>query len=238
MLGAAKNFIRQTKPLYRAVNRLRGMRIHSASITRDFEILGSDYGGWAINRKLLDESSIVYSFGIGEDITFDLALIDAVGCRVYCFDPSPIAVDWIAGQDLPAAFVFDPTGLSDEDGEIEFHIPPVDGWHSFSMTPEPGAAQVGMVQCPVRRLSTIMARYGHNHIDLLKMDIEGFEYPALDDMMQEAIKPRTLLIEFHHGNYGIKNEKTLRAVENLKRYGYEPFWVSDVGKEYAFEAVR
>ena len=35
--------------------------------------LGTNYGGWYINNNIeLNEDSIVYSAGIGEDISFDL----------------------------------------------------------------------------------------------------------------------------------------------------------------------
>jgi len=33
---------------------------------------GSPYGGFYVDPTLLDENSVVYSFGIGEDISFDL----------------------------------------------------------------------------------------------------------------------------------------------------------------------
>ena len=41
------------------------------------ETLGTEYGGWdiPINAKL-NEDSIVYSGGVGEDISFDLKLQD------------------------------------------------------------------------------------------------------------------------------------------------------------------
>ncbi|WMW22216.1 hypothetical protein RE476_12730 [Methanolobus mangrovi] len=40
------------------------------------ERLGSEYGGWAFCPENVGEQSVVYSFGIGEDISWDEALID------------------------------------------------------------------------------------------------------------------------------------------------------------------
>jgi len=34
-------------------------------------------------------TAVVYSLGIGEDISFDLALIEKYGARVHAFDPTP-----------------------------------------------------------------------------------------------------------------------------------------------------
>ena len=37
--------------------------------------LGTNYGGWYIPNDIkLDENSIIYSAGVGEDISFDLLL--------------------------------------------------------------------------------------------------------------------------------------------------------------------
>ena len=45
----------------------------------------------------------------------------------------------------------------------------------------------------------MMRDLGHDHLDVLKMDIEGAEYAVLDDMLQSDILPDQLLVEFHHG---------------------------------------
>lgn len=39
--------------------------------------------------KQLNSNSIVYSFGVGEDISFDEEVIHEFGCPVYAYDPTP-----------------------------------------------------------------------------------------------------------------------------------------------------
>ena len=53
--------------------------------------IGSDYGGWITPMHLLNSTSICYCAGVGEDITFDLGLIERFGCHVFAFDPTPRA---------------------------------------------------------------------------------------------------------------------------------------------------
>ena len=48
---------------------------------------GSEYGGFYVYDDCLSPDSIVLSFGVGKDITFDLELIDKIGLPVYAFDP-------------------------------------------------------------------------------------------------------------------------------------------------------
>lgn len=43
---------------------------------------GNGYGGFYVNPDLLNSSSIVYSIGIGEDISFDLDVIKTI--RALC----------------------------------------------------------------------------------------------------------------------------------------------------------
>lgn len=53
------------------------------------EKLGTVYGGWFIpNHINLNENSIIYSAGVGEDISFDLLLSDKYNCNIYLIDPT------------------------------------------------------------------------------------------------------------------------------------------------------
>ena len=62
---------------------------------------GTRYGGYYVCPEFLDEKSIIYSFGIGEDISFDTTLINKHNCNVFCFDPTPKSIDWMKRQELP-----------------------------------------------------------------------------------------------------------------------------------------
>ncbi|WP_225007219.1 MULTISPECIES: FkbM family methyltransferase [Novosphingobium] len=236
MLNVAKKVLHSVGPLHRALSRSRGTRIHSpVAISRPTLRLGSDYGGWVVVPALLNADSVVYGVGVGEDISFDLALIERFGCRVDAFDPTPICGQWIAGQSLPEKFAFHAIGLSPEDGEIPFKKPATDGHVSFSMA-NGGSSSSGddIVLCPARRFSTIARDLGHTRVDLLKMDIEGFEYGVIDDMIATGPLPTQWLIEFHHTMYGHKAQETLDAVAKIEAAGYVLFAVSNVGHEYSF----
>lgn len=40
-----------------------------------YEIHGSDYGGWPAVDDVFKLNPVVYSFGVGDDITYDLSII-------------------------------------------------------------------------------------------------------------------------------------------------------------------
>ncbi|MGA9473239.1 MAG: FkbM family methyltransferase, partial [Terriglobales bacterium] len=149
--------------------------------TRQLQIrtltLGEPDASWTLCPARLGPASTVYSLGVGEDISFDLALIEHFGVTVHAFDPTPRTIAWLKTQTLPAEFVFHPWGVAAIDGSCMF-LPPRDASHvSHSLldrdTPWPA------IELPVLRLPTILAMLGHKKIDLLKMDIEGAEYGVI-----------------------------------------------------------
>ena len=49
------------------------------SINCEHEWYGSEYGGFYVCPSLLNSQSVVYSFGVGEDISFDKSIIEKHG---------------------------------------------------------------------------------------------------------------------------------------------------------------
>src|ERR1700721_582734 len=102
----------------------RGEDIHGRPSIRRAEVgLGSGDGRWVISPDRFGPDSIVYSFGIGRNITFDLALIRRFGCKVHAFDPTPLANEWLQSQNLPDSFLVYPWGLAAYDGSARFALP-------------------------------------------------------------------------------------------------------------------
>lgn len=194
---------------------------------------GSEYGGWWICPNGISADSVVYSFGIGTDISFDLSLIETYGLTVNAFDPTPASIAWLKAQQLPRQFKWQELGIAAYDGRARF-FPPANPEHvSHSVVPPAGADRQG-IEVDVRQLSTITGSLGHDRVDVLKLDIEGAEYEVLDDILTGGVRPRQLLVEFHHRVSGIGVERTRQAVARLKAAGYRIFSVSDTGEEYGF----
>lgn len=217
--------------------RLRGHPRHGVQRVLPKVHLGSAYGGYALCTEGLDSSSIVYSVGLGEDISFDLALIERVGCMVYGFDPTPRSIAWVRAQTLPASFVLLPFGLADYDGVASFTPPanPAHVSHSLVARAEDGRDRIDL---PVRRLATLMQELGHRHIDVLKMDIEGAEYAVIDDLCASDIRPRQLLLEFHHQLPGISLARSEAALDRLNDAGYRIFDLQPTGRELSLVLDR
>jgi FkbM family methyltransferase len=179
---------------------------------------GSECGGYCLDESLVSSGSVVYSLGIGEDISFDLSLIARVGAEIHAFDPTPRVASWLAAQSLPKTFHFHPSGIAGHDGHETFYLPPRAQWISHSLLPA-RQYSVASIILPVTRLSTAMRSLGHRNIDVLKMDIEGAEYAVIDEIVRARIPVGQLLVEFHHRLSTVGISKTKRALAALESHG-------------------
>lgn len=193
---------------------------------------GSDYGGWVIKQQTINKNSIVYSVGIGNDITFDLSMIDKYGVNVFAFDPTPQVKEWLVLQKTPTQFIYKAIALSDEDGTMKFYKPANPNYISHSFVPINKDEE--FVEVPAQRLQTIMKDSGHTYIDILKMDIEGAEYPVLRDILNSNIKVNQILVEFHHFFSAFSKTDTESTIALMNRHGYKIFSISPNGYEYSF----
>ena len=194
---------------------------------------GSQYGGWDIVVDQLNEKSIVYSFGIGEDASFDIQLIERFGLVIQAFDPTPKSIEWVTKQGFPANFRFHKYGIANFDTNISFNPPENPDYVSHTILSRPETESRSII-VPVKRLSTIMNELGHRRIDILKMDIEGAEYGVIEDIEKSDIRPQQILVEFHHRFPNITNRMSKEAIGKLRKMGFSLFSISNTGKEFCF----
>jgi FkbM family methyltransferase len=237
LVAAARRIARPLKKLVGTVFGTRPMdvRLHRPCATVPQLTLGTSYGSHTIAREGIESNSIVYSFGIGEDASFDLELIAIFGCDVYAFDPTPKSVTWVTSNVSEPRFHFEAIGVGTQDGNVIAKKPDNPNFVSHSKIPSGvTVAPSDCVDFRVERFSTIRKRKGHVGVDILKLDIEGFEYEVLADLLREGERPGQIAVEFHHGMYDLTPADTQRSVEALTTAGYVLFHVAESGREYSF----
>jgi FkbM family methyltransferase len=194
---------------------------------------GARSGVWRIVPKVLTPGSVVYSVGVGNNIAWDLSMVEQHGVELHAFDPTPRSVRWIGEQVLPPRFYFHPVGLGTIDGSQAFSEPNRD--RKFNYTRQDfGNPDDKVVYCDVRKLDSLQRYLGHQDIDILKMDIEGEEMSVLPDMLTSGILPGQLLVEFHYNYPQIPFTDFLSLVSQLRRNGYRIFDISERGYEFGF----
>ena len=206
---------------------------------------GTTYGGWWLPDDLhLGPNSFVISAGVGEDISFDLALQAATGCELLLLDPTPRAYTHVEAmkrwfrekgafpastnpieyervvKDLRVEFNrihFKPVGLWSSAGSLRFYKQDNPAYVSQSLLADMYTSDYTVV--PVDRLKAI--REGRRP-DLVKMDIEGAEIAVLQTMLEDGILPRYLCVEFDYAIKGKdKEQRSAAIVERLLEVGYK-----------------
>jgi FkbM family methyltransferase len=185
--------------------------------SRTFYRFGSEFAGWWIETARLDERSRILSAGVGEDITFDLALIQRFGCHILACDPTSKAVAYVERFRAERRLRFEACGLAEKDGEIRLFPPEKPQYASFSMSqntpPSPGQI------FPAKSLKTLLGENGWEAFDLVKMDIEGSEYEVIDSIIENRICIKQLCVEFHHKIGAEIGRKTRDSIRQLEDYG-------------------
>ena len=229
--------------IYRAVRRFNVLKamvgrepFHWVETNIATEFHGSSYGGWAIAKNSLNQDSVVYSIGIGQDASFDQSLMDRYGLRVYAYDPTPKSIEWVRSNLQDERFLFQPIALSDNDGVLNFHEPDPKAADQVSASVHQCHDASKSFEVPCQTLRTMFDANGHASCDILKMDIEGAEYPVLEQLCKSGLigKVKQLLVEFHHFFTGIGIEKTNSTVRELRRSGFKIAWISRTNHEYLF----
>lgn len=124
-------------------------------------------------------------------------------------------------------------GIADYDGEAKFYSPENPNYISHTILNRSQTHDRAIV-VKVNKLQTILRELGHDHVNVLKMDIEGAEYNVLKDMISTNIRPEQILVEFHHFFEDVSTLKSIQTTILLWSNGYKIFSVSDRGYEYSF----
>ena len=182
---------------------------------------GTSYGGFYIIPSLLDKSSVIYSFGTGRDISFDLRCIRKHGVSVFAFDPTPVSIDWIGNQKLPDGFHFHPYGISaSATGQADFFLPANPRAVSGSLVKHKEVDAAKSVKVIMKTFDDITRELNHSHIDVLKMDIEGSEYDVIDTILASPVTVDQILVEFHDRDFEQAEPRSVEAIRKLSEKGY------------------
>ena len=185
--------------------------------------LGTKYGGWILPKDIeLDEDSVVYSAGVGEDISFDMLLSDKYKCNIVLVDPTKRAkkhyeevfhyyekIKWKMTGDIQEDYYgimyplkpdlkkieFIEKALWDEEKEdMKFYKQ--DNEQYVSQTLIDGVFGNNYDDISTTTLKNMKEENEHFDIDILKLSISGAEVKVLHNMLNENIFPKYICVHF------------------------------------------
>lgn len=211
-------------------NRIKRFLLIDVFISKTWH--GNDYGGFYVADEQLNRDSIVYSFGVGEDISFDRSIKKQYSCQIYLFDPTPRSESWLKTQCDFCDYNYLKVGLAKKSGEKQFYLPKNNDHVSGSLTNRQGLNQ-DSISCTFLNLREIMQKLQHNYVDLIKMDIEGEEYEVIRDLLNMGVIFGQIIVEFHDRFESVKDNSKYVIME-MRKHGYQCFGVSKSLEEMSF----
>ena len=204
------------------------------------EKIGTNYGGWIIPKEIdIDKNSILYLVGVGEDMSFDLEINNRYDSNIILIDPTKKAKYHLEevkefyknkeykfkGNVQPDYydkikeltpnmdnFTYIDKGIWDKKDKLKFYKQNNKEYVSQSLIEGMFTENYDIVE--VDSIKNIMNELGHTKIDLLKLDIEGAENKVLEQMLNDSIYPRYLLIEF---DLYLKRKDTNNSTYNINK---------------------
>lgn len=209
---------------------------------------GTIYGGWNLPESIyLDCDSIIYSAGVGEDISFDILIQEKYKSNIILIDPTEracthldeikqfyktgdpkftgdIQTDYlrIIGNSKPdfSKFTYVKKGVWSKSAELKFYKPLNQKYVSHTLIENMYSSKYDIVE--VDSVKNIMNALGHDHIDVFKIDIEGSEIEVVNQMLEDKIFPKYLCIEFDLKLKKVDyNNETNSLINRLAQSGYE-----------------
>ncbi|TDZ49717.1 hypothetical protein CTRI78_v007899 [Colletotrichum trifolii] len=149
-----------------------------------------------------DRQCVIYSFGLRGDVSFEQEMLDRTGCEMWAYD-----------------FYMDAFGKQLEEANpdrVHFQLAGVGGETDTSLDP------------PMYTIEDLMAKNEHEYIDILKMDVEFYEFESLDALHKSIPLPGELpigqlIIQIHFFNQ-IGPKEFLQWWERLEERGLRPTW--------------
>jgi hypothetical protein len=191
-----------------------------------------DGGKWICGPPALRDKAVVYSFGVGDDISFDMDMAGWFGCSVFMFDPSP-----------SVAAGFASFGAGQPCGKGQLHFMPLGLGPISSEEGQQWQLVIEGKACEAKSLADIAHALHHTRVDVLKIDIEGGEFAALRQILSSKSLPelgvRQIMVEFHLWSDDSFAD-FVRILGELKEQGFLIFrkefnpWAADTCAEFSF----
>jgi FkbM family methyltransferase len=229
---------------------------------------GTRYAGFFYPSELpnLDENSIIYCVGAGEDISHDIDVANTCKGNVHIFDPTPRAIqhvklvkEVIQGTKEPIAnkrygggdpeywntiltnsanvkgiHLYEWGIHTKNESGVRFYLPSNPDYVSCSLLD--GMKGKDYIEVVVKTLEDTMKELGHDHIDFLKLDIEGSECDVIEKMLESSLRPKYLSVDFDlgwTGEYKRDLPRCKEIIRNLMNSGYT--LLEQHGPEWSFQ---
>jgi FkbM family methyltransferase len=176
----------------------------AAELDRPWDVRALD---WPLTKK-----SVVVEVG-GYTGRWALQIAERYGPRLFVFEPQGWAADVCKAVLGERARVYD-YALGDRDGTA-----PMGGFGTDGCS----FAKEGGPRGPMREIGAVFQELGITAIDLMLINIEGYEYELLPHMLEQGVYPDRLMVQWH--TFADEDGSRIKHCRKLiKEAGYKQAW--------------
>ncbi|MFD2264469.1 FkbM family methyltransferase [Lacibacterium aquatile] len=191
---------------------LRACRHYVQRIENDNDPCSETNGEYRFLTDILPFCRTVFDVGACAGNWADKALEINPAAVLHCFEPIPAAQMALFGK-VGGRAIINAFALGRENGEAAFFSSAAD-FEISSRFKRPSFASADLRQdiLPVVSLSHYCRQHGVDHIDLLKIDVEGAEVDVLEGGIDLFRQGRIMAAQFEYGGTWLDSRRQLRDV--------------------------
>jgi FkbM family methyltransferase len=222
-----------------------------------YKKLGSEYGSWAFDDTNIPNNFTLLSCGVGEDISFDIEILNSFIGKVYLIDPTPRAITHynnvknkfgkkkiinyskngnqnVNSYDLRNIskdnLIFIDKAIHTRNAKLKFYKPKNSNFVSHSIFKNKNMSE-DFIEVQALDIVEVIKSYNVKNIDILKLDIEGGELQIIEDIFKKKVFPKQILFEFDQIKEGsIKSIFYLyKFFKLIKEFEYVYFYNDEKG---------
>lgn len=216
---------------WQRTKRSLGRRWREWKLPRDYARLGTRYGGWWIDTGKIGKQALLIDAGLGEDISFPVAFLQRFSdSRVVGVEPNPRSLAYCRAHPVAGMDILERAFWVNSGDSLTFHLPRpsptlpkgADGVSGSLIGSHEYVGGGDTLTVATISLSSVLSYVGRGECDVLKLDIEGAEYPVLQQLCEsgEIRRAGQLLIEFHHRVTHHRLEETLALIALIRNCGF------------------
>jgi FkbM family methyltransferase len=195
--------------------------------------LGEKGGSWHVAPRFVQNPPVLFSGGVGNNIMFERAFARQFQGVVHLYDPSPTGLaTWQSQIGMESTIYFHPLALTCKNDLVKMSPPKSRTEGSWTYGPEAdGDVFTGCM------ISQEIQRFDYHTVDVVKLDIEGFEYEVLVDLLESGLFVGQILVEFHDFFPNIPKYKTTDLKKRLKSKDYLCFYKQRFDHSYIHKSL-
>lgn len=137
------------------------------------------------------------------------------GCEIHAYEPVPAFYEGLAGRVLPGVKTYN-EGVSADPGQRVLYV---DGVSTSLHSPNSRGIEANFVG-----IETVLERIPNGKADMLFVNIEGEEYPLMNDILDKGLIDRFTYLQIQFHLFADKtNERRNGIVEKLSK-SHEKMW--------------